>query len=106
MLQILSDYSFVPLYILALEGIFVIALQMRTLALTKKQRKAAVPKREKMETIKEEVKKGASEIPVVKFEKPEKKEPAKPAEKRSVQAYDQKEMQILQDMMAEFFANP
>ena len=52
--------------------------------------------------MKEEVKKGSSDIPVVKFEK------AKPQEKteksvRTQGTVDPKEMAVLQEMMSEFF---
>ena len=52
--------------------------------------------------MKEEVKKGPSEIPVIKFEKQRTKAAeGKKTEKKG--AYDAKEMAVLQEMMTEFF---
>ena len=52
--------------------------------------------------MKEEVKNGHSEIPVVKFEKQKGKgTEVKKSEKKG--NYDQKELAVLQEMMAEFF---
>ena len=87
-------------YILAAEAFFLCLLQLRTNGLLRKTYKLRVAKKEKVQQMKEEVKNGTSQIPVVKFEKPIPKEEKKAEKKRG---YDQKEMAVLQEMMAEFF---
>lgn len=89
-------------YILAVEVFVLCLLQLRTNGLLRKTYRLRVQKKEKVQQMKEEVKNGPSEIPVVKFEK----QRAKTAEgKRSEKKgnYDQKELAVLQEMMSEFF---
>ncbi|MGN0335280.1 MAG: hypothetical protein ACI4DV_06425 [Lachnospiraceae bacterium] len=114
MLQLMEQYFWLPLYALALEGFFLIILQMRNICLIKKQIKAAVPKREKLETWKAQIKNGQSDIPaagtekIVRSEKkdrPVKEERTEKAKQQTDHGYDPREMQILQDMMAEFFGS-
>ena len=89
-------------YILAVEAFLLCLLQLRTNGLLKKTYKLRVLKKEKVQQMKEEVKNGSSEIPVIKFEKPKgKAEEVKKPEKKG--NYDQKEMAVLQEMMTEFF---
>ena len=93
-------------YILAAEVFFLFLAQLRTNGLLRKTLKLRAQKKETVKQFKEEVKKGKSDIPVVKFEK-EKPTVAheKKPEKKVVGAkgMDQKEMAVLQEMMAEFF---
>lgn len=102
MLQQILAMNDLIFYILAAEGLFLLLGQLRTNSLLKKTWKARTQKKENAKQLKEEVKKGTSDIPVVKFEKqkqafvPEKK----PEKERSM---DQKEMAVLQEMMSEFF---
>ncbi len=89
-------------YVLAAELLLLILLQFRTNGLLKRTYKARTQKREQVKQLKEEVKNGPSDIPVVKFEKPkEKTEPVKKQEKKG--GYNQSEMAVLQEMMSEFF---
>ena len=99
--QILQEPNLI-FYILAGEVFLLCLLQLRTNGLLRKTYKLRVMKKEKVHQMKEEVKNGTSQIPVVKFEKPKTKEDAekKPERKRG---YDPKEMAVLQEMMAEFF---
>ena len=89
-------------YILAAELLALLLTQFRTNYLLKKTLKVRAQKKEVSKQLKEEVKNGKSEIPVVKFEK-ESKDSA--GEKRPVRqsGMDQKEMAVLQEMMTEFF---
>ena len=102
MLSYLMNFDTLIFYILAGELLFLILLQFRTNGLLKKTLKIRTQKKEQVKQLKEEVKKGTSEIPVVKFEK-ESKDSA--GEKRPVRqnGMDQKEMAVLQEMMTEFF---
>lgn len=99
--QILQNGQLI-FYILAVEGIFLCLLQLRTNRLLRRDLKAREQKKEKIKQLKEEVKTGSSEIPVVKFEKQKEKtgEIKKPERKDT---YDAKEMAILQEMLAEYF---
>lgn len=99
--QILNQEQLI-FYVLAVEVFFVILFQARTNGLLRRTYKARIQKRETSKKLKEEVKNGTSDIPVVKFEKEKQQEglPKKP-EKKS--GYDPKEMAVLQEMMSEFF---
>ena len=102
MLSDLMNLETLSFYILAGELLFLILLQFRTNGLLRKTLKVRTQKNAQTKQLKEEVKKGTSEIPVVKFEKQRKKEDGaeKPAKKNG---YDPKEMAVLQEMMTEFF---
>ena len=82
-------------YILAGELFFLILLQFRTNGLLKRRLRVPSQKKETVKRMKEEVKKGTSDIPVVKFERQKPKEEKK--------GYDPSEMAVLQEMMSEFF---
>ena len=89
-------------YLLAAEGFCLILLQFRTNRLLRRTYKARIQKKEHTKALKEEIKNGSSDIPVVKFEKEKSGEEGKKKhEKKS--GYDQKEMAVLQEMMTEFF---
>ena len=69
-------------YILAAELLFLCILQLRANCLLKQPAKRRIEKKEAAKQWKEEVKTGASEIPVVQFEKKKREEPEeKKAEK-------------------------
>ena len=82
-------------YILAAELFFLLLLQLRTNSLLKRRFKVHPQKKETVKRMKEEVKNGTSDIPVVKFERQKPKEEKK--------GYDPSEMAVLQEMMSEFF---
>ena len=89
-------------YILAAELCLLILLQLRTNGLLKRNFKMRAQKKKTADQLKEEIKGGPSEIPVVKFEKPK----AKPENKKKPEkkdGYDSEEMAVLQEMMSEFF---
>ncbi len=89
-------------YILAAEVFLLLLLQLRANKLLKKSLKIRAQKKESLKQVKEEVKAGKSEIPVVKFEKQrEKTAEGKKTEKQN--NYDAKEMAVLQEMITEFF---
>lgn len=99
--KILQDPNLI-FYILAAEGVLLCLLQLRTNGLLRKTLKLRIQKKEKINQMKEEVKNGTSEIPVVKFEKQRTKAAdGKKSEKKG--AYDANEMAVLQEMMTEFF---
>lgn len=99
--QILKHSDFI-FYLLAAEVLFLCLLQLRTNHLLRRIWKVRTQKKEKLKQIKEEVKNGESQIPVVKFEKvKEKAETPKKAERTG--AMDAGEMAVLQEMMTEFF---
>lgn len=102
MLQQIFGMDNLIFYILAGEVFLLLLIQLRTNSLLKKTLKARAQKKENVKQLKEEVKKGSSDIPVVKFEK---EKPAPAAEKKPARAggMDQKEMAVLQEMMTEFF---
>ncbi len=100
MLEQLFSMEQLVFYILAAEMFLLILLQIRTNGLLKRTYKLRTQKRENIKQLKEEVKKGTSEIPVIKFEKQKEKPKEKPDDKS---AYDKSEMAVLQEMMAEFF---
>lgn len=102
MLQQMVKMENLIFYILAVETLVLILLQFRTNSLLKRTYKMRMQKKENLKQIKEEVKSGTSDIPVVKFEKQKQKsEDAKKPEKKS--GYDAGEMAVLQEMMSEFF---
>ena len=99
--QILKSETFI-FYILAIEVFLLMLLQFRTNGLLKRTYKIRTQKKESVQQLREEVKNGKSEIPVVKFEKQkDKKEAVKKPEKKS--GYEPNEMAVLQEMMSEFF---
>ena len=99
--QILTMEQFI-FYLLAGELFLMILLQLRTNILLRRTYKGRIQKKETAKKLKEEVKNGISEIPVVKFEKEKPTEgTSKKPEKKS--GYDPKEMAVLQEMMSEFF---
>ena len=102
MLQNILQEPDLIFYILAAESLILCLLQLRTNGLLRKTYKLRMHKKEKVQQMKEDVKNGPSEIPVVKFEKPKTVEGKKNEKKGS---YDQKEMAVLQEMMAEFFGS-
>ena len=94
-------------YILAVEGLLLCILQMRTNGLLRKSIKVREQKKERMKQLKEEIKTGESDIPVVKFEEPKRtpkqsKEPQSES-KEPQRGFDSKELAVLQDMLAEYF---
>ena len=102
MLQQILTMDNLIFYILAAEVFLLFLTQLRTNGLLKKTLKLRAQRKENVKQLKEEVKKGKSEIPVVKFEK--EKTAAAPEKKTARNgAMDQKEMAVLQEMMAEFF---
>lgn len=89
-------------YILAAEVFCLLLAQFRTNHLLKRTAKARAQKKETMKLLKEEVKNGKSDIPVVKFEKQKTAAPnGKKTEKSGTM--DAREMAVLQEMMSEFF---
>ena len=95
MLQNILQEPDLIFYILAAESLILCLLQLRTNGLLKRTYKMRIQKKKNLAQMKEEVKEGKSDIPVVKFEKP------KAQEKKA--GYDPKEMAVLQEMMTEFF---
>lgn len=91
-------------YILAAESLLLLLAQLRTNALLKRMQKLRGQKKESIKQLKNEVKNGTSEIPVVKFEKQKNRavEELK-AEKAKKGTYEPSEMAVLQEMMTEFF---
>ena len=102
MLQQILKVETIIFYILAIEMLVLILLQLRTNGLLKRTYKMRAQKKENVRQLKEEVKGGTSDIPVVKFEKQKRgAESQKKPEKKS--GYDTNEMAVLQEMMSEFF---
>ena len=102
MLQQILKVETLIFYILAVEMLVLILLQFRTNGLLKRTYKMRAQKKENVRQLKEEVKSGTSDIPVVKFEKQKRgAEVGKKPEKKS--GYDTNEMAVLQEMMSEFF---
>ena len=102
MLQYILKMDNLIFYILMAEVFFLLLTQFRTNALLKKTLKIRSQKKEQLKQMKEEVKNGKSDIPVVKFEKQKPENvPLKKSEKNGTM--DQKEMAVLQEMMTEFF---
>ena len=102
MLQQILNLETIIFYILAVEMLVLILLQFRTNGLLKRTYKMRAQKKENVRQLKEEVKGGTSDIPVVKFEKQKRgTEGQKKPEKKS--GYDTNEMAVLQEMMSEFF---
>ena len=95
-------------YILAAEMFVCCILQMRTNRLIRKSMKNREQKKEKIKKLKEEIKNGESEIPVVRFEESESKKETKKTEAETKEpekqhGFDPKEVAVLQDMLAEYF---
>ena len=102
MLQQILKVETIIFYILAVEMLVLILLQFRTNGLLKRTYKMRAQKKENVRQLKEEVKGGTSDIPVVKFEKQKRgAEGQKKPEKKG--GYDTNEMAVLQEMMCEFF---
>ena len=102
MLQQILKVETIIFYILAIEMLVLILLQFRTNGLLKRTYKMRAQKKENVRQLKEEVKGGTSDIPVVKFEKQKRgAEGQKKPEKKG--GYDTNEMAVLQEMMSEFF---
>lgn len=95
--QLLWDPDLI-FYLIALEGIVLCILQIRTNFLLRKGKKEERLRKERRKRLREEVKEGNSGIPVMKFER---QKETKDEEKKS--GYDEKEMAVLQEMLAEFF---
>lgn len=89
-------------YILTAEVFLLLLLQLRTNRLLKKSLRIRTQKKENLKQMKEEVKAGKSDIPVVKFEK-QKERTADTKKTAKESNYDAKEMAVLQEMMTEFF---
>ena len=89
-------------YILAAELLLLLLTQFRTNYLLKKTLKVRAQKKEVSKQLKEEVKNGKSDIPVVKFASPKQgMSGEKKTEKKGTM--DAKELAVLQEMMTEFF---
>ena len=89
-------------YILAAEVLALLLTQFRTNYLLKKTLKVRAQKKEVSKQLKEEVKNGKSDIPVVKFASQKQTTLGeKKAEKKG--AMDARELAVLQEMMTEFF---
>ncbi len=102
MLQYILTMDNLIFYILSAEVFFLLLAQFRTNALLKRTLKIRGQKKEQLKQMKEEVKGGKSDIPVVKFDKPKQEMTLTNISEKSG-AMDQKEMAVLQEMMAEFF---
>lgn len=104
--QILQNKNLI-FYVLTAEVLLLCIFQLRTNLLLKKMAKTPLKKKETTERIKEEVKNGKSEIPVVKFERPKTEEKKKPVELEKAlenqQDIGEEEMVVLQELMTEFF---
>ena len=102
MLQNILQEPNLIFYILAAELFALLLTQFRTNHLLKKTLKVRAQKKEVSRQLKEEVKNGQSDIPVVKFASPKQgMSGEKKAEKKG--AMDAKELAVLQEMMTEFF---
>ena len=104
MLQQIFNQDSILFYILSAELGLLILLQLRTNSLLKRGLKMRTQKKKTAGQLKEEIKGGTSEIPVVKFEKPKVKMDQKKKEEKK-EGYDSHEMEVLQEMMSEFFAD-
>lgn len=102
MLEQMMQMEYLVGYFISAELFFLLLLSLRTNSLLKKSMRLRSQKREQLGKLKEEVKKGSSDIPVVKFEKPK---PQAGAERpvKPQGSVDPKEMAVLQEMMTEFF---
>lgn len=104
MLQQILQTEQLIFYILAAEVFALLLTGLRTNGLLKRSLKLRAQKREAAKQLKEEVKKGTSDIPVVKFEKPKVKDVADVKDGKAKKGgYDSSEMAVLQEMMTEFF---
>lgn len=102
MLEQILNIQDLVFYLIAAEAFLLCFLQVRTNYLLRRTLKVRMQKKENVKQLKEAVKKGESQIPVTKFEKPKmrmenvkKQEPAG--------EINTKEMAVLQEMMTEFF---
>lgn len=102
MLEQLIGMKYLVEYVVAAELFFLALLSLRTNSLLKKTMRLKSQRREQVSKLKEEIKKGNSDIPVVKFEKPKGKAAAE-KEVKQAGGMDPKEIAVLQDMMSEFF---
>lgn len=89
-------------YILAVESFLLLLTQFRTNHLLKKTLKVRAQKKEVTKQLKEEVKNGKSDIPVVKFAT-QKQNVSGGKKTEKTGSMDAKEMAVLQEMMSEFF---
>ena len=89
-------------YILAAELFALLLVQFRTNYLLKKTWKIRAQKKEVSKQLKEEVKNGPSDIPVVKFA-PQKQTASGVKKQEKTGTMDAKELAVLQEMMTEFF---
>lgn len=105
MLLELKEMIWIPVWVLAAEGLLQMILQMRTHHLMKKQLRMAEPKRTRLDTIRQETRKGKTDPPVPVYDKPKDKSLEKTEKSVDKSSYDQEEVKILQDMMAEFFTS-
>ena len=102
MLEQFLNFEQMIFYLLAVEGFCLMLLQFRTNHLLRRSYKMRMQKKEHTKALKEEIKNGSSDIPVVKFEKEKTAEDGKKkSDKKS--GYDPKEMAVLQEMMTQFF---
>lgn len=104
--QLLPAGGQIIFYILAVEVLILCVLQTGTNRLLKKSLRIQDQKKERLQQMKEEVKNGTSDIPVVKFESPKKVEKSEKKEeelREAKQGFDQKEVAVLQELLAEYF---
>ena len=102
MLQQILTHPDLLFYVLAAELFALIFLHFRTNFFMRKMIKARARKKEQLRLTKEEIKNEESKIPVVKFDKPNRKAlETKKVEKTG--SMDSKELAVLQEMMTEFF---
>ena len=105
--QLIQGQAFID-YILEVEVFLLCILQMRTNRLIRKSLRTREQKKEKLKQLKEEIKNGESEIPVVKFKKEEnvtkqKKKESEPKGKEGQNGFDPKEVAVLQELLTEYF---
>lgn len=102
--QWMAMLSDAVLYVLAAEGLLLCIFQIRTNHILKQLVSGTrVLKKDAMEKIKEEVQRGSSDIPVVRFEKKKQEKETEAKKQMKKDGYDAEEMAILQEMMTEFF---
>lgn len=90
-------------YMLGAELFLLIVLQLWNNRLLGKSLKLRAQKKEALRQVKEEVKNGSCDIPVVKFEKQKNKPEGTEKKEKPQGSFDAKEMEVLQEMMTEFF---
>ena len=102
MLEQILNIQDLVFYLIAAEAFLLCFLQVRTNYLLRRTLKVRMQKKENVKQLKEVVKKGESQIPVAKFEKPKMRmETVKKQEPAG--EINTKEMAVLQEMMTEFF---